>query len=240
MLFLVLGLAALIALVLVARWFLNADPKSVATAVRWIALGGGALLGLFLLFRVGTAALIPIVLSTLFLLRRRRGLFGARGFAGFGGATSPSPGQTSEVETATLRMALDHDTGEMQGTVLRGRFEGRELESMSFGELIQLLAECHANDEQSVSLLETYLDREQGPDWREHAKAEGAHGGATANAPMTRDEAYEVLGLKPGASPEDVKEAHHRLMLKMHPDQGGSTYLASKINQAKDLLLGSA
>lgn len=240
MLFLVLGLAILIALGLVGRWFLNADPRAAAMAVRWVALGGGALLGLFLLVRVGTAALFPIVLTTLFLLRRRRGLFGARGFAGFGGATTPSPGQTSEVETATLRMALDHDTGEMQGTVLRGRFEGRDLESMSFGELVQLLAECHANDEQSVSLLETYLDREQGPDWRDHAKEEGAQGGATANAPITKDEAYDVLGLEPGASPEDVKEAHHRLMLKMHPDQGGSTYLASKINQAKDLLLGGA
>ena len=240
MLFLVLGLAILIALGLVGRWFLNADPRAAAMAVRWVALGGGALLGLFLLVRVGTAALFPIVLTTLFLLRRRRGLFGARGFAGFGGATTPSPGQTSEVETATLRMALDHDTGEMQGTVLRGRFEGRDLESMSFGELVQLLAECHANDEQSVSLLETYLDREQGPDWRDHAKDEGAQRGATANAPITKDEAYDVLGLEPGASPEDVKEAHHRLMLKMHPDQGGSTYLASKINQAKDLLLGGA
>ncbi len=240
MIFLVLGLAILIALGLVGRWFLNADPKAVAMAVRWVGLGGGALLGLFLLVRVGTAALFPIVLTTLFLLRRRRGLFGARGFAGFGGRTTPSPGQSSEVETATLRMALDHDSGEMQGTVLRGRFEGRELENMSFGELVQLLAECHANDEQSVSLLETYLDREQGPDWREHAKEEGAQGSATASAPITKDEAYEVLGLKPGASPEDVKEAHHRLMLKMHPDQGGSTYLASKINQAKDLLLGGA
>lgn len=239
MLFLVLGLAILIALGFVGRWFLNADPRAAAAAVRWIGLGGGVLLGLFLLTRVGTAALFPIVLTTVFLLRRRRGLFGARGFAGFGGRTTPSPGQTSEVETATLRMALDHDTGEMQGTVLRGRFEGRDLESMSFGELVQLLAECHANDEQSVSLLETYLDREQGPDWREHAKGEGGPGGATANAPITKDEAYDVLGLKPGASPEDVKEAHHRLMLKMHPDQGGSTYLASKINQAKDLLLGS-
>ena len=136
-------------------------------------------------------------------------------------------------------MALDHDSGEMQGTVVRGRFEGRSLDSMSFDELIQLLAECQASDEQSVNLLETYLDREQGPDWRDHSAAGGAQSGATANAPMTRDEAHEILGLKAGASPEDVKEAHHRLMLKMHPDQGGTTYLASKINQAKDLLLGS-
>ena len=240
MLFFFLGLVVLAALVLGGRWFANADPKAAATVVRWVGVGAGALFGLFLLTRIGIAGVIPIAVSTLYLLRRRRGRLGARVFSGFGGATSPSPGQTSEVETATLRMALDHDTGEMQGVVLRGRFEGRELESMSFTELVQLLAECHANDEQSVTLLETYLDREQGPDWREHAESEGGRSGATANAPMTRDEAYEVLGLNPGASPEDVKEAHHRLMLKMHPDQGGSTYLASKINQAKDLLLGNA
>ena len=239
----ILGLMALGAAVLGVRWFLNADPKAAATAVRWGAVLLGAALSVFVLLRVGFGGLFPLAATAFLFLRLRRGgrggLFSGRGLGGFGGRTTPSPGQMSEVETATLRMELAHDTGEMIGQVLRGRFEGRELGSMSFEELIQLLAECHANDEQSVSLIETYLDREQGPDWREYAAAEAA-GSATGKGPMTRDEAYEVLGLAPGASTEDVKAAHHRLMLKMHPDQGGSTYLASKINQAKDLLLGNA
>jgi len=55
---------------------------------------------------------------------------------------------------------------------------------------------------------------------------------------MSRDEAYEVLGLHPGASETDIKEAHRRLMRGAHPDAGGSDWLAARINQARDILLG--
>ena len=141
-----------------------------------------------------------------------------------------------------LRMTLDHDSGEVAGSVRRGRFEGRDLQDLSFRELLDLYVECQSEDEQSMNLLETFLDRVHGADWRERADAEfgGAAGDGSGKSAMTTDEAYEVLGLDTGASEDDVKEAHHRLMMKMHPDQGGSTYLASKINQAKDLLLGNA
>jgi len=54
---------------------------------------------------------------------------------------------------------------------------------------------------------------------------------------MTRDEAYEVLGLAKGASAEEVIRAHRALMKKFHPDHGGSTALAARVNQAKDVLL---
>lgn len=79
--------------------------------------------------------------------------------------------------------------------------------------------------------------------WRgEAAPAEDGRAGRRPpppdTGPMTVDEAYRVLGLEPGADDAAIREAYRRLMVRMHPDQGGSTYLAAKINQAKDLLLG--
>jgi hypothetical protein len=55
---------------------------------------------------------------------------------------------------------------------------------------------------------------------------------------MSRAEAYQVLGLPPGATEADIRAAHHRLMRAAHPDSGGSDWLASRINQARDVLLG--
>ena len=121
------------------------------------------------------------------------------------------------------------------------------LNDLSLGELLTLLDECRTGDQQSAVVLEAYLDRTQPDDWRaagtgddnSGARDGGGRGPRTGSNAMTRDEAYEILGLRPGASMEEIKEAHKRLMLKMHPDQGGSTYLAAKINQAKDLLIRS-
>jgi hypothetical protein len=165
-------------------------------------------------------------------LRRRRILAGM-----MRAGASPSTGQQSEVETATIRMTLDHDSGDMHGTVLRGAFAGRKLESLEVGQLIDLIRDCVKADQETVPILEAYLDRIHGDSWREDM-GEGAAAGSSGS-PMTKEEALEILGLETGAGAEDIREAHHRLMLKMHPDQGGSTYLASKINQAKEMLLKS-
>ena len=155
-------------------------------------------------------------------------------------ASGPTPGQHSNVESAFLRMSLNHDTGEMYGEVLQGRFSGRQLAEMTLDELFELYGECHNADEESAALLQAYLERAHGDDWREHVEA----GRAEASPPpsgssrMTRTEAFEILGLTPEATQEDIIEAHRRLMQKIHPDRGGSTYLAAKINQAKEVLLG--
>ena len=148
----------------------------------------------------------------------------------------PSGGSadTSTTETRYLRMELRHGTGELIGRVLQGDFAGRDLRSLTLAELGVLYRECAGNDTDSAALLEAYLERVHGADWRTRA---GASSGASTR--MSHDEAYEILGLAVGASREAVIQAHRRLMQRVHPDRGGSDYLASKINRAKDTLLGA-
>jgi hypothetical protein len=148
--------------------------------------------------------------------------------------------QIAPVTTESLSMQLDHATGELEGEVLRGRFAGRSLDSLGLAELLELLADCQREDPRSVALLETYLDRRQ-PDWRSHLAGEQAqepHQEAAPGGVMDEATACSILGLPPGASADDIKAAHRRLMTKLHPDHGGSGYLAAQLNQAKDFLLG--
>lgn len=247
-----LGVCLLVAALLGLRAFVSADPRKLAQVLRYTAgtvLGGGAVYLLFI-GRVGPAMLLGA--GALMALGRwpaggLAGLLGGflGGFGSMGGpqgwtrAGSGSSGQTSEVETPYLRMGLNHDTGEMGGVVLAGRFRGRQLAELSFAELQELLAECRVADNQAAALLETYLDRAVGEDWRERARDHGAGESTAPGGKMTPEEAREILGLGPDATPDEVREAYHRLMLKLHPDQGGSNYLAAKINAAKDVLLGS-
>ncbi|UCH76063.1 MAG: DnaJ domain-containing protein [Rhodospirillales bacterium] len=134
-------------------------------------------------------------------------------------------------------MTLDHDTGELDGTVLEGVFKGRVLSSMVLDELRSLANEV-SSDTDSLNVLASYLDRTHGEAWRDSADGAGGAAPSGSSGPMTRDEAYKVLGLQPGASEKEIRSAHRRLMKLSHPDHGGSDYLASKINEAKDLLLG--
>ncbi len=149
-----------------------------------------------------------------------------------GGARRAQTGSVSTVRTAYLEMTLDHATGAMSGRVLKGAFAGRALSGFTAAEQRACLSELRANDGQAAQLFEAYLDRTS-PGWEGRAGGAGAHG----SRGMGTEEAYLVLGLNPGATREDIQAAHRNLMKRFHPDQGGSTYLAAKVNEAKDVLL---
>ncbi len=147
-----------------------------------------------------------------------------------------SPGQVSRVRTAFVEMELDHDTGAMRGRILAGRHDGANLDTLDLASLTGFLAEI---DEESRSLLMAYLDRRE-PRWREHTQGDaesGKRGAGWSSGKMTEEEAYQILGVKPGASAEEIGRAHRSLMKKLHPDQGGTTYLAARVNEAKEVLL---
>jgi len=235
--YLLLGIGLLIGLLLLVRAFVSTDPRTLARGLRvvgLVAVGAAAVL-LVVSGRIGMLIwLAPLALPL--LMRWRTAAGRARAAAG------PSPGQTSGVETPLLRMWLDHDSGSMDGDVRTGPYAGRRLSDLSPAELTALLKQAES-DPQSLSLLEAYLDRTY-PEWRDADGGGGAAGASAdgkdrgADGGMSPEEAYEILGLQPGADAEAVKEAHRRLMQRNHPDHGGSTYIAAQLNQAKDILLG--
>lgn len=224
--YLLLGVLILLGLWFAARVFVSTDPRSLAQALRWTGVALAAATVIFLVATNRAGVLFwaaPLVLP--FIARLRIGLGRKRAAAG------PTDGQTSNVETEWLSLWLDHDSGTLGGEVRRGAFAGRGLHDLDRDELFQLLREV-SDDPQSRSLLETYLDRGF-PDWRSASNEPDPPRSGT----MDEAEALSILGLEAGADEEAIREAHRRLMLKNHPDRGGSTHLAAQINRAKDTLL---
>ena len=232
MAYLFAGVAILVVLVLLGRAFIAADPRSLVRALRY-AVGIGMIVfgGVLVLARRWELG-VPLIAGGVSALT-----LGRIGPLDLGGGTK-SPGSTSRVRSAFLDMELDHDSGTLKGRVVGGAYAGRSLDDLDDDALRKLYREV-AMDQESVSLLEAYLDR-RFADWRDDVESDAAAGpGRAANAgPMTDEEAYQVLGLAPGASEAEIRAAHRNLMKRFHPDQGGSTFLASKINEAKDRLLG--
>ena len=235
----ILLLAALVAVLFLISWYKRV-PKAKQRQFRNKALliGGGIIVFFALItgklhpLFAGLAALVPLAYRAIGLFQTFNTIRGFTSRMKAGASPGPTPGQTSDVETAFLRMQLDHDTGEMDGTVLQGRCEGRALRGLGLSDLLALLDECRT-DRQSVALLEAYLDRVH-ENWREHR---GPPRRASSDG-MTEDEARAVLGIGPDATREEIVKAHRRLIQRLHPDRGGSDYLAAKLNAAKDLLLG--
>lgn len=224
MLWLVGGVAVLVFVVAVLRGFASASPARLARILKWIgfALASGATIVLIARGNsfwalLGFAAAMAVLAS---LRWPRRGA---------------AAGRTSDIETEWLRMSLDLDTGDTAGTVLKGRFAGATLNELSPEALLDLLGELRINDPQAALLLEAYLKRVH-PDLGGETAEEPRHG--ASHGAMSRAEALEVLGLEDGASEEAIREAHRRLMRQVHPDAGGSDYLAAQINRARDVLLG--
>jgi hypothetical protein len=226
-----LGVVILLLLLWAGIAFSKSDPKQVARLLRAISGGAAVLLAAFLLFRGEIAVAIPVGAFGL-------GLLGWTSFwsAPFWARTQRSAGQVSRVRTAFLEVELDHDTGRMGGRVLAGSYQDASLDALDRATVIKLLSEI---DDDSRDLLAAYLDRRE-PGWRENAQHDaGAGAGARPGGAgkMTEQEAYQILGIQPGASKEEISRAHRSLIKKLHPDQGGTTYLAARINEAKDVLL---
>ena len=224
------GIVVLVLVLWALNTYTKLDPKLLAKVLR--PAGGAVLTAVagFLLFRGQLEVGIPLGLTGLGMLG-----WGPLASTTWFQRTQKTPGQTSRVRTAFLEMELDHDSGAMRGTVLSGRRAGASLDSLELSSLLDLLTEFDAD---SRALLAGYLDRRE-PGWRERANGDAAagQGAARGAGKMTEEEAYQVLGLKPGASAEAIAQAHRTLMKKLHPDQGGSTYLATQINAAKEVLL---
>lgn len=163
-----------------------------------------------------------------------------KSFIGTGQAGAHHTGH-SQVKTATLVMTLDHTTGSLCGQVIAGEFTGRDLQSLDLQELKSFLAYCKAHDAEAARLLMSYISRERSDIWDEDQPGAESHdaGGTTTTGPMERQEAMQILGLEGDITRKDITQAHRSLMGKFHPDKGGNTYLATKLNNARDILLSS-
>ena len=237
-------LAAAILALLFIWWFQRTPPERVARVLKQALLwaGGGLLIFLAVTGKLPSlfallGAVVPFIqrifrlLSLLPMLQRLLVMFNRSQAAG-----GPAGGQASRVRTRFLDMELNHDSGALSGRVLEGSFQGRALADLGLEQLLELLGECAA-DPQSAAVLEAYLDREHGPEWREAQPAGSRSPASAPDGQMSKEEAYEILGLQPQATEQEILAAHRSLMQKLHPDRGGSTYLAAMINKAKALLL---
>ncbi len=237
----ILYLAIVVVVYISYKWLIK-QPKS----AHWRYAGIAAGIGLIVLVAMGRAPWMFAVIGALLPMARRiMGLVNMlpmfqqlyNKFQSRGHSSSASRNQGSTVQTEIIRMSLDHESGEMSGAVLKGAFAGKTLASLDLDQLTDLFEQCLAQDDESASLLNAYLDRAYGEEWRDRQASQGTPHSPSSNSQMTLQEAYDILGLAEDASREDIIASHRRLIQRLHPDRGGSVYLASKLNQAKKILL---
>ncbi len=258
---LIIGFGALLLLLAALDWMSKANRRDLGKAGLAVGIALLAIFGVLLAATGKLFVALPALGSALLGLWRWRWLvklmanrssWGKRvagGGGAAGGGAAGDDGQQSEIRTGWLCMRLDHASGTLSGEVQAGAFAGRSLESLDRQALMALYTELQAADAESARLLETWLERAWGADWRAQAGggagSDGTGGGdgegaaARGQGGMTRREALDILGLEEGADAAAIKAAHRRLMSRLHPDHGGSDYFAAKLNEARDLLLNA-
>jgi hypothetical protein len=224
------GLAGLVVLLAALRLFLNGDPARIAQAIRYappVLLGALGLLAT-VFGRAGLGGMLLTAAAALFGRARQ-----------MRGTVPASSGRMSVVRALHLEMELDHDTGEMDGLCLDGPLKDVPFSMMDEAQWRAVHAHV-SDDDDSRALFETYLDRKL-PGWRDSfdTGVGDRERAAPGSGAMTEQEAYQILGLQPGAGPELIRKAHRRLMQRVHPDLGGTDFLAARINAAKDFLLSA-
>jgi hypothetical protein len=234
---LIAGIVAVVLLYSLLQMLRAANP---AVLARGVKIGGGVVMlavAAFTGIKGELAVAIPLGVFGAGLLGWSP--LGAAGFSSIGGLFGPrgqrSGGQSSKVQSQYVEMMLDHDSGALSGRLVAGPHAGRSLDDFDLAELAAMMTSF---DAESCALLESYLDR-RFPAWRQNAQGQraGRNGSDAPSGKMTAEEAYQILGLQPGAGRDEISRAHRGLMKKLHPDQGGSTYLAARVNEAKDTLL---
>ena len=235
---------SIVVLVAGVRWFLARAPKHgkrfllqllliiLALLTLWLALTGRLhwLFALFSSLLPFARRLLPVLLPLLRWLpwlkqQRRRQQAGRQ-----------RSGQRSTVRSRQLEMTLDHDSGDIDGQVLEGTLAGRLLSQLSDSELLDFYQLCLSQDPEAIRLLDSYIERHR-PNLADQPSPESDQPSPEGPNELSREQAYQILGLTPGASESDIVQAHKRMMQKLHPDRGGSNYLAAMINQAKQRLL---
>ncbi|NIX77731.1 DnaJ domain-containing protein [Microvirga terricola] len=229
------GIAAVALVWWLSKVFMRSDTVAVAKAVKIVGgvLALGAALVLGLRGRIDMALLLGAFAAWAL------GWDGLRFIGPWRKTSAGEPGRFSRIRSAMIEMEIDHATGAVEGSVLAGAYIGRRLSALDQESLRRLYEECSALDPEGVPLLEAYFDR-RFSGWREDAQGDRdtrTRTQAQAGA-MSKDEAYQILGLQPGASLDEVRQAHRTLIKKLHPDQGGTAYLAARVNQAREVLLG--
>lgn len=149
---------------------------------------------------------------------------------------SSHSGNQSRVQSEILLMILDHDSGQLDGEILKGVFGGKQLSELDIAQLKEFYIFCRQEDPESEQLLSAYMQKRFGDAWQ-HSGPKYEDYASASSTEMSEREALEILGLQEGVGKDEIVKAHRKLMQKLHPDRGGSDYLAAKVNEAKQVLL---